>query len=158
MEKYKDPEWLREEYHDNNRTLEDMADEVEMNSGTIWYWMKKHSIETHNQGRNKRTPGMNLHMDPSGHPRWWNHIYENSKVIRREQFPVHRLLAISEFGIEAVKGKDVHHKNGIPWDNRPDNLELMTHGEHSTHHNNERIDEIKNQPRDELGRLAPMGK
>jgi len=29
---------------------------------------------------------------------------------------------------------NVHHKNDIPWDNRPDNLEVMKHGEHRSLH------------------------
>jgi len=34
-----------------------------------------------------------------------------------------------------VKDKHVHHKNGIPWDNRPENLEAMSRQEHRTIHN-----------------------
>lgn len=47
---------------------------------------------------------------------------------------VHRLLAVHMFGFDAVCGMNVHHKNDIPWDNRPENLELMTRAEHSAHH------------------------
>jgi len=55
---------------------------------------------------------------------------------------VHRLLAIAEFGIESVKDKHVHHKNGIPWDNRPDNIETITNSKHLAEHYEEReIDE-----------------
>jgi len=49
---------------------------------------------------------------------------------------LHRLLAVSEFGIDKVKDIDVHHKNNIPWDNRPSNLELMSRSEHMKHHRN----------------------
>jgi transposase len=43
---------------------------------------------------------------------------------------VHRLVAVAEHGIEAVKGKVVHHKNRIRFDNHPSNLELMEDEEH----------------------------
>lgn len=51
---------------------------------------------------------------------------------------VHRLLAVSEYGLSELKGKEVHHKNGIKWDNRPENLEIMTKEEHASHHLNNR--------------------
>ena len=53
----------------------------------------------------------------------------------------HRLLAVvacydSDTPIEEVladlDGKDVHHKSGMPADNRPDNLAVIDHGRHST--------------------------
>lgn len=47
---------------------------------------------------------------------------------------VHRLLAVAEYGFDAVCDNIVHHKNGIPWDNRRENIEVMPqpkhHGEH----------------------------
>lgn len=137
---YKDADWLRRKYWDEDMTMAEMADEAECNSGTICYWMDKHDIDTYNQGRNKRTPGMNLRINGNGYLEWWNHVYEGSEVVRRETFRVHRLVAIAEFGIDAVKGKVVHHENGVKWDNRPDNLGLMEHGSHSTHHNEERVE------------------
>jgi hypothetical protein len=156
MAKYKDPEWLREKYWEEDMTMAEMGEELGENSGTICYWMQKHDIQTYNQGRNKRTPGMNMKHDPSGHVQWWNHVYENNEIKRHEVMSVHRLLAVAEYGVDAVKDKVVHHKNGIPWDNRPGNLEVMERGEHTTHHNRERIEEIKNQPRDGDGKLTPI--
>jgi hypothetical protein len=47
---------------------------------------------------------------------------------------VHRLVAVAEWGIEAVRDKDIHHKNGVPWDNRPENLEPLTRKEHREVH------------------------
>jgi len=31
-----------------------------------------------------------------------------------------------------LRGKDVHHQSGVAWDNRPDNLAVLDHGEHSS--------------------------
>lgn len=51
----------------------------------------------------------------------------------------HRLLALLNFPLsmpiseclQEMSGSDVHHENGIKWDNRPDNLTLLDHGEHA---------------------------
>lgn len=50
----------------------------------------------------------------------------------------HRLLAVAKYGFEAVKGMDVHHKNGCKFDNRIENIELLTHEEHTRHHAQQR--------------------
>lgn len=47
----------------------------------------------------------------------------------------HRLIAIQHWGEEAVKGMDVHHINGLKYDNRIENLELVKRGEHTRQHN-----------------------
>ena len=46
----------------------------------------------------------------------------------------HRAIAIKYWGEEAVKGMDVHHKNGNTLDNRIENLELLPHSEHVRRH------------------------
>jgi len=51
------------------------------------------------------------------------------------EFPIHRLLAVAEYGFDSIAGLTVHHQSHIPWDNRPEKLELMTKSEHQTHHN-----------------------
>jgi len=43
---------------------------------------------------------------------------------------IHRLVAIAEYGIEAVAHAHVHHINSIPWDNRPTNLTPLSDKEH----------------------------
>jgi len=50
---------------------------------------------------------------------------------------LHRLLAVALYGFEAVAGRQVHHANRIPWDNRPENLRLLTPSEHSRLHHTE---------------------
>lgn len=46
----------------------------------------------------------------------------------------HRAVAIQHWGEDAVKGMDVHHKNGDTRDNRIENLELLPHPEHVRRH------------------------
>jgi len=53
---------------------------------------------------------------------------------------IHRLVAVAEYGFDAVVENHVHHKNHIPWDNRPSNLELMSQEEHYRYHAEERFD------------------
>jgi len=51
-----------------------------------------------------------------------------------ENVPHHRLLAVAEYGLDEIAGKDIHHKNNIPWDNRPENIKPMSPSEHRSHH------------------------
>ena len=52
---------------------------------------------------------------------------------------IHRLVAVAEYGIEAVKEMHVHHDNGVRWDNRVENLKLMTPSDHARHHREEQL-------------------
>jgi len=94
--------------------------------------MEKHDIERRERVSAARWASRNewLHryLDSQGYINYEDTWSDNRTI------GIHRLLAISEFGIEAVKDKVVHHKNRIPWDNRPDNIEIMTTEEHSCHH------------------------
>lgn len=48
---------------------------------------------------------------------------------------VHRLLAVAEYGFDAVCDNVVHHINGLPYDNRHSNIAVMTQSDHVTQHN-----------------------
>ena len=52
----------------------------------------------------------------------------------RVAFRVHRLVAVAEYGYDAIAGKDVHHKNGHKVDNRPENLEPIDPSSHAKLH------------------------
>ena len=56
-----------------------------------------------------------------------------------ERVYAHRLLAVAEYGFDAVADEDnvVHHKNGVTWDNRPSNIRLLTNEVHARKHANE---------------------
>jgi hypothetical protein len=63
--------------------------------------------------------------------------YERLRVCEygeRHEVYVHRLLAVSEYGLDAVTDSEVHHSNQIPWDNRPSNIEVKTPADHAQEH------------------------
>lgn len=47
---------------------------------------------------------------------------------------VHRLLATLKHDLSDFEGREVHHINNVPWDNRLENLELVTYEEHYARH------------------------
>ena len=55
-----------------------------------------------------------------------------------KNYKQHRWIMEQHLGRKLLPTEDVHHINGIKDDNRVENLQVMTHGEHSTLTNNER--------------------
>lgn len=127
--KYRNKTWLKEQYWKEESTLEEMADLSDTSMGQLIKHMDRHNID-----RRKPQQGNNyasVRTVNTGHEVWQNWDgYEHGHCT----VAVHRLLMVAEHGFDALKGKDVHHINHIPWDNRPGNLELMDWKKHRTHH------------------------
>jgi hypothetical protein len=80
-------------------------------------------------GKNGIFEPLVLHQDEEGYE-YFGSKWEG----KNEELKLHRLLAVAEYGFDKVAGKVVHHKNGIPWDNRADNIEVLTRSEHGKIH------------------------
>lgn len=81
---YRNEEWLRRKYWEEEMSMPEIAENCGCHPDTV-------------------------HKE--GWPQW--HIGTHTDY-DGQFYPVHRLLAVTEFGIEAVAGNEVHHKNGIP--------------------------------------------
>lgn len=176
MERYKDPDWLREKWNYKRMSQTDIGNICGVSQSTISYYINKYGIERpwedheflcylyeddgltlaeigdlmnctvhtiYNElvdadARIRRGGGYNYaqyHTDHNGYEYWYTTVDSECRYVA-----VHRLLAVAEFGFDAVSDNIVHHKNGLKWDNRRENIELMEHNEHASHHIAEQID------------------
>lgn len=117
-------EELEEMYWENRMTLEDIAKEAGVSITTVHRRMKDRRVPT-------RGPGP-----------WTTHSTFRTNTDGNEEasgshrsVDIHQLVMVAEYGSEAVYNRDVHHNTKIAFDNRPDNLELLSHSEHTTLHN-----------------------
>lgn len=76
-------------------------------------------------------PYADYQINNYGHAIWQQ---QDGARYQKRSVMVHRLQAVAEWGFDRVADKVVHHKNGVPWDNRIENLQLMDRGEHSRLH------------------------
>jgi DNA-binding XRE family transcriptional regulator len=132
---YQDETWLREKYCTEQLTSTEMAEQAGCAKWTILRWLDEHDIPRRQGGPRLETPP-SIHTSNNGYERVASQLDGE-----RDRILVHRLTAVAWFGIDAIEGKDVHHVNNIQWDNREDNLELLTPSEHMSLHNEQRNDE-----------------
>jgi len=119
--KLRDEDWLREQYVKNGLSQHQIADKLDCGQMSVSRWCRKHNIET----------------DKANYEKHGSHRFDAGYEVfssRDEQVAVHRLIMVAEHGVDAVKGMDVHHNNEVKWDNRPQNLELMTPSDHISYH------------------------
>jgi hypothetical protein len=90
--------------------------------------MHKYDIPTRGKGH---IPTFSTRTD--GYESW--SLYDDGKT---HTVYVHQLLAVSEGAdpndVFANDDYEIHHKNGVKWDNRSANIELLTTSEHRTLH------------------------
>lgn len=124
---YHDKEVMEFLYLEEEMAQTAMSNLFGCSQSSIGTWLEKHKIPKRSFSealRVNRRDHVPVQTTSHGYVAWW----EKSHTVY-----VHRLLAVAEHGFDAVTSDhDIHHKNGIKWDNRPDNIEVRTHADHST--------------------------
>jgi len=141
---------LRHLYHDEKLSLKETSEVFEITEASLLYWMDKHEIDRRTVSQAHGLTPLKMSTSPKGYERFTVGTTGNST----RTIHVHRLVAVAMSGADAVKGKQIHHKNGIPWDNRPENLEIMTEEEHKRMHGCERSEELTKMAREENAKLT----
>lgn len=91
---------------------------------TVSNWVDRWGLERPEPSEEVR------YRSAKGYPCWIVEVDGKKRKIR-----VHRLAAVAKWGLDAMDGKVVHHKNGVSWDSSLSNLELMKNEVHAKHHN-----------------------
>lgn len=127
-----DAETLQRLYWQEGLSQKQIAGRSSVTRSAIQHQMDKHGIEkrdnTKAAAQARRTEYVYLEIN-NGYYTWvesWGG--SNTRV------KVSRLLAVAEYGFDAVKDKHVHHKNGVKWLDIPENIELMNPSEHHRLH------------------------
>jgi len=126
---------FRREYIENEKSFEELAEEWGCSTTTCSNWLHRHGFDSRwHGGRSKKNHASYFTLAPRDHAYEVWGVETASRLIR-----VHQLVAIAD-GSDPFEvfdpDTDIHHKNGIPWDNRPGNLGLLTKSEHAkTHYN-----------------------
>jgi DNA-binding CsgD family transcriptional regulator len=126
---YTDPEWLFEKYHIDCLNCDEMGDLVDRSAYSIRYHMDANDIDRIPMGPKTSEPFLNTNLQG---------YVEICHTYQGEEYRVKhsRLLAVSEFGLDAVRGMDVHHPHRIKWD-WPGNIELLSKSDHGQLHAND---------------------
>lgn len=133
MEEWKNPEKLERLYHEEGLTTTGIGEKLGCNPGTVVYWMEKFGIDRDDpqeaSKREMRKKPASFKTHEEGYELSVTEINRDKKIVR-----IHRLVAVAKYGVDAVKDMDVHHLNGVPWDNRPSNLQVMERVAHMREH------------------------
>lgn len=124
---WRDERVIRELYWGREMSQSEIGEKLGCSPSTVSDWLERHDIPVRDLGEVLRVERAAFTHDSDGYERL---------CARETGVCVHQLLAIADGADphDVFDGHDVHHRNGIPWDNRAENLEVMTHAEHARHH------------------------
>jgi transposase len=128
---YDDNEELRRLYVEEGRSSVEIGDMFGVNHTTILNRLEEFDIESRTANQDKPPC---LFEKEDGYECWVHDDGENQRYVY-----VHRLLAVAEYGLDAVREREIHHETRIPWDNRPDSIVLLSDEEHGRLHGYESV-------------------
>lgn len=149
-EDYRDKEWLRSRYWDDEMSMSEIAEVCDCTKETIRRWIHRHDIDVRD-----RSEAVRLQWDGADERR-----EKIGQIFAEHHRTIHPFLFIDNEGynvagsadgnggsefvrmnrllatllvddITDLRGMHVHHKNGVPWLDIEENLEVLTPAEHA---------------------------
>lgn len=143
-EPWESKEKLQTEYVEKGKSAEKLSSEWGCDPSTVTNWLKKHNIRVRDNSEYRQ--GHATYTVTNGYGRWREYAgYDRNKSVT-----VHRLAAVAWFGLNEVNGKHIHHKNGVRWDNREENISLLNQSEHARQHQKELVAHVNPNKVEEL--------
>lgn len=130
----KDPDWLKEQYWTQGKTLAEIGDEVGVSDHAVNNWMDRHGIETRSASESQSDGDIGLYTDPD----WLRQQYWDEKNTVAE---VGELAGVSEttirrwmdkHGIETRSNAEAQTDGDVAPLRDPDWLEDQYHGKEKT--------------------------
>lgn len=138
---------LRELYFDDECSMRDIADEYDTSKSTIQNAFAIYAIDARESYRSDSYPPRHEFQKISDNVGHEYEMVRSSTNYETDRVLIHRLVAIANGDLETSElcnfDKIVHHKSDHGLDNRPENLEVMTRGDHSEMHTKRRLNRIK---------------
>lgn len=132
---YRDSPWtdkdlLEELYVERRLSMNQIRKGWDCSGTTVSKWLDAHGIEKRSASEAAQNMHGNLtqasfYTHPRGYERWRS---------VDDTVDHHRLLAALKYGVDEIRGMDAHHKNGVRWDNRLENIEIVDPTEHKKKH------------------------
>ncbi|WP_224447802.1 HNH endonuclease [Haloprofundus salilacus] len=135
---YQNREILEILYLEEEMSQQEIANYLGCSQSSVSNWLARHDIDTRDRSEaaKKNHVGLSTRGD-TGYVRCYSNDPDGSHEVYLHQLQVihdgedpHKVFSSGEY--------QVHHKNGIPFDNRSENLELMSASDHTKHHHEQR--------------------
>lgn len=133
---WRNPKILHHLYWEEKKSTTEVGEILGCHQTTVSKWLDRTEVGARDRVEATRKTQPLYTTDNDGYERVVARCGDQTRVVR-----VHQLVTI-------VHGEDphivfdndtvVHHRNGVPWDNRPANLQVMTIEDHVSHHAKER--------------------
>lgn len=120
---------LEQLYWNDGLSLSEVGDELGCSAQTIKNNMDDNDIPTRSVSMSQVDHHGGFYTNNYGHE-----VVRSQFDGEKDVIPIHRVAAIAWFGIDVVVDNDVHHTNGIPWDTRESNIDLLSKSEHAGQH------------------------
>jgi transposase-like protein/predicted DNA-binding protein YlxM (UPF0122 family) len=128
---HRDEDLLRTLYYEEELSTPEVAAVLDCSTGAVTDWMDRHGIEKRSlaDAQSIKKGGRSDLYVYTNTGKGYERFKSHDDVVLH-----HRLLAVAYYGLDAVREMQIHHKNRIHWDNRPENIELIEAGDHSIIH------------------------